>query len=196
MNIKEEFAKNAYEKIKQAIIKIDHTIINDIYALSFWFSHEDDELHYPTILFSYNTLSNFKNKIESASSENEAKWNFAYWLQKNFIQIGGEEDKHLANWFKASDYYYTEEENEAAEEDEDLFDEFMEKGEKFSQEFIAIMIETSRKIHEEGIIEKTFGKAIPLIIHELEYYDKPLNWTIEGNPKGLTQEFEDWVNNF
>ncbi|HBK70360.1 MAG TPA: hypothetical protein DDZ39_01665 [Flavobacteriaceae bacterium] len=191
--MKEEFYNQSFEKLKSAITNIDKSEIENIYALSFWFYNEDDELHFPTIILSYNTKSNFQKNIENASDENEAKWNFAYWLQNELEQIGGEDDKVLEKWFEKSKYYYSEEENELAEDDDDLFDKLCAKGEKFNKEFIELVVKMSSELHKNGIVKEIFGKSIPIIIHELEYYDKPVNWTKKGNPIETVKEFIDWV---
>jgi hypothetical protein len=193
--MKEKFHKQSLETLKSAISNIDKNEIDNIYALSFWFFKEDDELHFPTIIFGYNTESNFRTNIEKASGVNEAKWNFAYWLQNEIEQIGGENDKLLQEWFKESEYYYSEEENESAKDDDKLFDELCAKGEKFNNEFIELIIKISSELHSSGIVKDVFDKSVPIIIHELEYYDKHVDWTKKGNPNGTVTKFVDWVEN-
>ena len=56
-------------------------------------------------------------------------------------------------------------------------------------------MQISLALHNNGIIKEVFGKSIPIIIHELEYYDKPVNWTKKGNPTGIVNQFIDWVEN-
>ncbi len=191
--MKEIFYKKSFEKFQRAIKEIDKSLIENIYALSFWYYNEDDQFHFPTIILGYNTILNFQNNIENASCENEAKWNFAFWLQNEIEQIGGKEDEYLKMWFKTSKYYYTEKENKLAINDNNLFDKLCLKGEGFNKEFIELVIRISTALHSNGIIKKVFGKEIPIIIHKLEYYDQPINWTKKGNPKGIANEFIDWV---
>ena len=50
--MKKRFYNQSFEKLKSAIINIDKNEIKNIYALSFWFYNEDDELHFPTIILS------------------------------------------------------------------------------------------------------------------------------------------------
>ena len=38
-----------------------------------------------------------------------------------------------------------------------------------------------------------FLRPIPIIVHELEYYDQIASQTVEANPAGLAHEFADWV---
>jgi len=68
--MKETFHLQSFEKLKSAITNIDENEINNIYALSLWFFNEDDELHFPTIILSYNTTSNFQINIKNASDKN------------------------------------------------------------------------------------------------------------------------------
>ncbi len=189
MNAKEKFFRHAYNKLKTAIINIPDSKKEDIYALSFWYFTEDDDPRFPMITFSYNTISNVQSQIEKASNEAEAKWNYAFWLQNDLMVVGGEEDEFLAQWFEDSPYYYSDEEIDEADDDDDLFDELLELSEDFNYEFIEGVIDVTQKLFRENIIKKAFGKDIPVLIHELEYYDDPINWTIRANPEGLVDEF-------
>ncbi|MBA5794045.1 DUF4303 domain-containing protein [Flavobacterium sp. xlx-214] len=189
MSSKEKFFEFSYEKLKTAIETISSEDANDIYALSFYFYAEDDDGRYPTIEVSFNTNNQYKNEIENASSETEAKWNYAFWLQEEIERIGGEDDTFLAKWFKETPYYYSEIENEKAEDDDELFDKLLEKGEKFEEEFVEEILKIIQKLFTQRIIFNKFGKDIPILVHELEYYDKPINWTKKANKFELIKEF-------
>lgn len=186
----EKFRQSALHTAMAALQQIPHDEREDVYALSFWFTRDDDDSRYPKIIISYNTLSHFQKSIEKASDEKEAKWNYAFWLQEDIDMIGGDNDESLAAWFKGTPWYYTDEENESAEEDDDeLFDELIERGSAFNAAFINEIIDLTKSLFDEGFISSIFGKNIPVLIHELEYYDKPLSWTIAANPPGLADEF-------
>jgi hypothetical protein len=47
------------------------------------------------------------------------------------------------------------------------------------------------ELHRNGSIKEVFGKSIPVIINELEYYDKPVHWTKKGKPSGIVNEVTD-----
>lgn len=194
---KKIFTEKSYEKMKSAIQGIaNDEEVKDIYALSFWFYCDDDDERFPKITLGYNTLSNFKEEAYNADSKEEAKWNFAYWLQNEVETFGGENDKLLSNWFAKTPYFYTEEENERAmEEDEDLYEKILKKGEKFRKEFINETISIAKQLFDNKVIEKTFGKDIPIIIHELEYYDEPIRWTKKANSAKLIKEFLQFCDN-
>ncbi|NDV96062.1 hypothetical protein D0T84_14235 [Dysgonomonas sp. 521] len=167
----------------------------DIYALSFWKDNSEDDPRYPCITVSYNTYKNMDMEKDHASNEREAKWNFAYWLQNDLLTIGGEEDKDLADWFSSENLYYTDEQLEDAEDDEKKWDKLAVLDENMQALFMDVIIDISRRLHQDGIIKKKFGKDIPVIIHELEYYDLPVGWTEAGNPEEVIAEFVEWYEN-
>ena len=67
-------------------------------------------------------------------------------------------------------------------------------GAAFCAEFIETVINTMRQLFADGTIAGAFGRDIPAIIHELEYYAAPNSWTKHANPKGLANEFLAWAN--
>lgn len=193
MSEKELFASKSYEKMRMAINGILDADRKDIYALPFWYFNDDDDVRYPKIVIGYNTNGHYEASVRSASSRDEAKWNFAFWLQNELVEIGGLEDPLLDAWFKESPYHYSDEQNEEAGEDDELFNELLEGGGQFDDEFIEEIISMTQRLFREGVIRQVFGKDIPVLIHELEYYDAPVNWTLKANPKGLVDEFVEWV---
>lgn len=193
MTAKEVFVTNVYEKISSALNDIPVSDRADIYAISFWHDIDEDDLRYQRIMVGYNTLSNFQGRIKSASSESEAKWNFAFWLQNVLTEVGGVDEPLLSAWFAESPYYFSDEENEASCDDDELFDELGEKGAQFEDEFMGEIITATQRLFREGVISQVFGRDIPVLIHELEYYDAPAGWTLRANPPGLADEFLEWV---
>jgi hypothetical protein len=199
MSIIQSFEGKIYKKLRDTIGGFDNDQLSDIYAISFFKSNADDDLRRPMITIGYNTKSRWISCTPKAGQEpawpiasdsDEAKWNFAFWLQNEDLVIGGHEYNPVERWVRQLPFYYTD-----AQEDSD-FDKALELGEKIQEKFMNIVIAHSQKLHQEGIITGKFGTEIPIIIHELEYYDKPLNWTRQGNPTGLAKEFEVWVEGF
>lgn len=189
MKSKDIFLAHSYEKLAKAISNIPEEVAADVYVLSFFYYAEDDDARFPCIEVSYNTHAQYRQQTAHAAHETEAKWNYAFWLQDTIEKIGGSSDELLNNWFRASPYYYSEEENMAAEEDDALFDRLLELGENFETDFIEHIISLTRRLFKEHVIEKKFEKDIPVIIHELEYYDQPIGWTQKANKPGLIEEF-------
>ena len=194
MGHKEKFVETSFNKAVGAIKGIDIETAKDIYALSFYYYFEEDEGRYAAVSISFNTISNFEANIASASGEREAKWNFAFWLQDEIGHIGGMEDKLLAEWFKETPFYYSQVDSEKAIDDDDLFEDILDKDAGFEEIFINEIIAVIKRLFNENIIRDKFGKDIPVLLHELEYFDRPLFRTIKSNPPGLVDEFATWIN--
>ncbi len=194
--MKQKFIESSFDKLKLALENISDTDTSDIYAVSFLYQNEDDDPRFPTITVSYNTNENFKESIQDASDESEARWNYAYWLQNEIESVGGKNDEVLNSWFLQTPYFYSDEDDERASNDESLFNIIMEKGSKFNDEFIDVVINLTKRLFSEKVILRKFGKEIPILVHELEIYDKPISWTLRSNPEGIVDEYLEWTNSF
>lgn len=193
MPAKQTFIAKSYEKIRSTLNAIPAAERAEIYALSFWHDVDEDDLRFQKITIGYNTYGNLQGNVGLASSESEAKWNFAFWLQNELTEIGGVDDPLLKAWFAETPYYFSDEEDEASQEDDALFDELGEKSGNFESEFLEGVIAMTQRLFNEGVIKQVFGKDIPVLIHELEYYDAPADWTSRANPQGLADEFVAWI---
>lgn len=190
MDSKTKAASIAYHMLERAISEIDNSETPDIYVLSFYIYDIEDDPRLPTLTLGYNTYSNYEDEISNASGKDEAKWNYAFWLQ-NELSIVGESGTQSAaaitSWINDLGLLYSDE-----DEQED-FDQCLEQGESITKHFIELAIELAQKLHASGLIQKKFKQAIPIFIHELEYYDEIVRQTQRANPPGLTQEFLSWV---
>ena len=188
------FTEKSYEKLKNAIQEIaNEEDKKEVYALSFCCTCDDDDLRFPKITLGYNTLSNVKEESYNATSKEDAKWNFDYWLQTEVETVGGKKDKLLKQWFAKTPYFYSDEENDRAiEEDEELY-ELLKKGDKFGKDFIKEVIALAKRLLDDGEVEKVFGRNIPIIIHQRDFEDTPISWTKKANPAKLIKEsLEHW----
>ncbi|WP_010250414.1 hypothetical protein [Myroides injenensis] len=182
-----------FKKVEKAIAKMSKQNVKDIYAISFWKSNVDDDPRCPIISISYNTYSQIEEEKDNASSEQEAKWNFAFWLQDEITMLGGE-DKVLRQYLKEEGYFYTLNEQSKAEKlkdkgDNTAYNEISMKDDKIQSSFMEIIIRIAKEIQKSDLIKEKIGKELPIIIHELEYYDLPLEWTKKANPPQLIEEF-------
>ncbi|MDR0228166.1 MAG: hypothetical protein LBI72_03790 [Flavobacteriaceae bacterium] len=182
-----------FKKVERAITTIANDNIEDIYALSFWKDNEDDDPRCPVIYISYNTESQVIAEQNNASDTMEAKWNFAFWLQNEVETLGGE-DNTLFQFIKELGWYYTDDEQDEAEDLEDEGDDtaykaICAKDEQIQEAFMEVIISIVQELHQSNLIKEKLGKDIPVIIHELEYYDLPLSWTKQANPHHLVEEF-------
>jgi hypothetical protein len=185
-----DFEQFSYKRISAALADIDTSAVPDIYALSFFIFDSDDDPRYPILQLGYNTLKHAAGCTPSASSAEEAKWNFAFWLQNELAFIGEPETESaqlLEALLKARGLWYSDEDEEAD------FDRCMRIGSDITACFVDACVRIARALHENGVIEQQFSRPTPVVVHELEYYDQIAVQTRSANPPGLAKEFEDWI---
>jgi hypothetical protein len=158
--------------------------------LSFFIFDQDDDPRYPMLQLGYNTLTHWKESTPSASSAEEAKWNFAFWPQNELKFIGEPETEGgqlLEEVLKARGLWYSDDDEDAD------FDRCMRIGSDMTAYFVDACVRIARALHDNGVIEQYFSRPIPIVVHGLEYYDKIAVQTRSANPPGLAKEFEDWI---
>jgi len=188
-----DFEKFACTEISNALAGIDAAAVPDIYALSFFVDDVDGDPRYPWLQLGYNTRAQVAASTASAASDAaEAKWNFAFWLQNELAFIGepGTAGRQLLEQaLKAEGLWYSDEE-EAGD-----FERCMQVADRITAYFVDACVRIAQALHASGAIEARFGHPVPIIVHELEYYDQIAMQTAAANPPGLAQEFVDWVVN-
>jgi hypothetical protein len=196
-----ELAEHIRTRIRSALEAIPHEDRADIYAVSLWVSDLDDDPRRPTITVGYNTECQVagctpgpgqRPERPAASDPAEARWNFAFWLQNSVAVIGSEDgDPRGAElreaWARQRGFWYSEE-----EQARDL-DAALEKVQPLTGEFVEIVAGVVQGLHRSGEIVRVFGRAIPVLIHELEYYDEIARQNEAANPPGVVDEFARWV---
>lgn len=151
----------------------------DIYAISLFVYDEDDNPCKPTVTLGYNTEAVYESEIENAWDAEEARWNYAFWLQNDEMVFGIDETEAVVKkWILENGLPYSE---DAEFEDEEY--------EAVTKAFVAVLVDIVKDLHASGFIKDTFGKPIPILIHELEYYDEIAEQNIEANGEELVKEF-------
>lgn len=162
------------EKMEQAINSWN---TKDIYALSLFLQDEEDDPLKPTITFGYNTEEQYQKSL-SETDELEARWNFAFWLQNSeFIFGEGDTAIDIKQWMDTHGFLAY---------GDDLSDE---QYEELTNQFVGELIDLVKNFHEEGILTRKFGQELPIIIHELEYYDEIAEQNKKANGAYLPDEF-------
>lgn len=185
----DNFEKLAFSDVFTALKEIEAAITPDIYVLSFYIFDIDDDPRRPVLQLGYNTRTQVAECTPSSSAQ-EAKWNFAFWLQNELKIIGEpgtEGGQLLEDTFKAKGLWYSDEDEEAD------YDRCTELGNEMTAYFVDACVRIAHALHTSGVIQQQFPDAIPIVVHELEYYDQIALQTRLANPPGLTQEFEDWI---
>lgn len=170
-------------EIKRTITSWDKS---DIYAISLFVYDEGDNPCHPTFTLGYNTNQHFKNEISNASSEQEAKWNYAFWPQHTELYFGmGESQKYVKEWLADNHFPYISSQDMFSK-NADVDDVVLEK---ITEAFVNVLVEVVKELHDSGFIVEEFGKSIPILIHELECYDTIAQQNLRANPSEIVEEF-------
>lgn len=177
------------EVLTQSIISnIKEWVDDDIYAISLFVSNQEDNPCRPTVTLGYNTETQVQNEISNADDEREARWNYAFWLQNEFVCFGQDETLNdIIKWLEDNQLPNYEDDDVAWDNDA-TYDEV----EVVTKKFVMELIDVVKEIHQTGILKKKYGKEIPIIIHELEYYDEIAEQNIEANGRNILADFVDF----
>ncbi len=69
---------------------------------------------------------------------------------------------------------------------------YIGKGPEGVFDFVKMLSEIIKDLHECGFIVEVFGKSIPIIIHDLEYSWYMVDATEEANPKEIISDFKQY----
>lgn len=177
----------------QAITSISAAEAADIYVISFLIDNERDDPRQPTLTIGYNTEAQFRSTIADASDEAEARWNYAFWLQNELTIIGdltrdpdGAAARH--QWISELGLWYDE-----PTHPEDWMTTVGPTAALIEANLNQACVQLARDLHNDGVITSAIGKPVPVILHELEYYEGIARRTEAANPPGLADDFTIWV---
>ncbi|MFJ9381088.1 hypothetical protein [Streptomyces sp. NPDC101455] len=178
---------------ESALTSIPAAEASDIYVVSFFIDNEDDDPRQPTLTIGYNTESQFQLSIPAASDEAEARWNYAFWLQNELTVIGdraADPDGAMARqaWITELGLWY-----EPPTNPDDWLTIVGPIAAQIEGSFNQACVRLALGLHTTGLIEKAVGRSVPVILHELEYYEGIARRTQAANPSGLADEFTAWV---
>lgn len=140
-----------------------------IYAISLYVFNEEDDPHRPVAVLGYNTQEQVERSLPLASDGQEARWNYAFWLQNEELCFGrGDTEELVRQWIAGQ---AVEDEGELAEAFED------------------VLAEAVRELHTSGVLRDRQGRDIPILIHGLEYYEHTARLNLEANLGALDRDF-------
>ncbi|MGI5478758.1 hypothetical protein [Streptomyces lavendofoliae] len=181
--------------VERALASIPAADAPDIYALSFLIDNEHDDPRQPTLTIGYNTETQARRTVQDASGLAEARWNYAFWIQNELTVVGDRTSDPVGatarqKWISDLGLWYAE--------PTDLVDWDSVIGPLATQieaHFSQTCCRLGRTLHTTGVIERSVGRTVPVIVHELEYYEAIALQTEAANPPGLALEFTSWVRN-
>lgn len=165
---------------------------NGIYAISFFvYSNEAYIYNGYSNVTEFSVSYNTERDCIGADEFSEERWNYAFWRQDETPVIkadnGNEGMKILFSWYKENGI-----KNIGYEDPRSCYDSKMRyigKGPIGCYELLSQITAVAKKLQESGFIREQFGKAIPIIIHDLEYPWYMIEATKEANPNGEADTF-------
>jgi hypothetical protein len=182
------------ERVAAALAAVPSTARSDVYAVSLFVHDEDDEPEQPTLTVGTNTEGQVQLALAGESAgwalptdEAEARWNFAFWQQNELtVLCDSQRDpdgEALRNeWIAATGW--------TVDWDADDADE---AADKITSGFVDVCVQLAQRLHSSGEVERLFGRSIPVIVHELEYYDEIAEQNLRANPAGLADGLVNWI---
>ena len=161
----------------------------NIYSISFFVYDYDDNPCKPTVSLSYNTEEEVRKNLKYFD-ESEARWNYACWSQNVAAQFGYDKDSSelVRDWILENNLPYKENYNPY-----DTTKDCVEFLQEITNGFVEILIEVVKEIHKENILIRKFKRSIPILIHELEYYDAIGKQNIDANGEELVKDFTAYI---
>lgn len=176
--------------IESGLQSIPETERESIYVVSLFIYDDEDDPRQPTLTLGYNTVEQWRSNVDSASSSAEAKWNYAFWLQNTlatFGEGGTPSGETIRSWIRALWLWYSD------EDEQDNFERCMRFAQQITDRFVSACCDAVAALHADGVVVRLFGRSIPLLVHELEYYDQIATQNELANPPGLCAEFVSWI---
>jgi hypothetical protein len=194
----------------EAVTSIPASKAHDAYVVSFLVYDEEDDPRRPTLTIGYDTQTRVQQVLAArpgsalllgggAVDPAEARWNYAFWLQDELAVIGDSIRDPVGaqlrdQWIKDSGLWY--EEPEAAPVDApDAWDAVEPMADQITQRFVQACVQLANQLHADGLIGKVFGRSVPVLVHEVEYYDAIADQAEAANPPGVAADFVAWVRN-
>jgi len=180
-----DLIEHVYSGAARALRAIPADERADIYVVSFFVYDEQDDRRKPTVTVGFNTEAD----VAASGAGEESRWNYAFWSQ-NQLAIICDTDADPAGaelreaWAKQEGLWYE------LGPDEDAI--FNERGEPLAKGFVELLVAVVQRLHQ-GDVERIFGRPIPVLIHELEYYDEIADQNLAANPPTVVPDgFVRW----
>jgi hypothetical protein len=204
------FQDHLLQVATQAVTSISASAAHDVYVVSFLVYDEDDDPRRPTLTIGYNTQTQVQQVLAAQpgsellpagapTDEAEARWNYAFWLQNELVVIGDSTRDPVGaqlrdQWIKDSGLWF-DEPKAAPVDAPDAWDAVEPMADQITQRFVQACVQLANQLHADGLIQKSFGRSVPALVHEVEYYDAIADQAEAANPPGVAADFATWVRN-
>jgi hypothetical protein len=182
------FSDHVWTETVTALSAVPDRDRSDTYVVSFFVYDEEDDPRRPVLTVGTNTESQV-GRARRDTDEEEARWNYAFWLQNQLASIGDASTDPIGaalrtDWLRSLGLWF---------DDNDESDAAYATASRITEAFVELCIQAVQGLHREHLIIDTFGRQLPVLIHELEYYDKIVEQNLLANPHELVEGLANWV---
>lgn len=168
------FVAHVRDRVRSSLLSISPGDRPEIYAVSLYIDEQADMTGGPLVTVGYNTERSVQAAVADGAPDDEARWNYAYWLQNELGTIADPDSDPAsvelhAGW-RASLGFAPGQDYHWRDLDRALKD---------------LLVSAVQDLHARGIVTRALGRPVPLIVHELEYSDETLDDCDRANPPGL-----------
>lgn len=194
-----DFLQHLRSGCVEALRSLPADVRSDTYAVSLFVYDEEDDPWRPTVTVDVNTESRVNFALNASDDERpspywvpsspaEARWNYAFWRQDPIAVLADATSDPAGatlreQWLRDSGQWVDEIDEEAWE------------NQQVTSSFVDMLVAIAQDMHASGLIAELFAESIPVLIHELEYYDEIARQCESANPDGQAATFAAWVRN-
>jgi hypothetical protein len=172
------------DRLRAAFLDAAIPVGEEVYGAYILLHNEDDHPARPT----FRIVSNSESRLaaEPGADPDEARWDYAWWtvaLDQPVALLGGSTDpetmKRLRAWL--ADGGLGDEPDHSTPE----WQTWSERGDELSADLARLCARIARTLHDDGTVEKAFGRPIPIIVSAFGPDDDIIDNTRTANPPGL-----------
>jgi hypothetical protein len=180
------FSQHAHDQVQAVIKAIPTDVAADVYVVELFLNVEEIDGRFPFIRVSWNTNEHLaRTKARYGEAFGQREGDDQYFLAFAVAEIGErakdpEGAKLRRRWIEEDlKAWYSDEEqkrdpDDAIERDAKIWDHVRE-----------LAVEIASQLHSSGLIERTFGKPVPVFIDSFESYDPIAEMNHKANPPEL-----------
>ncbi len=175
---KTELARHVYERLARELQSAgrqarDYPELTP-YMVSILVYDVDDDPSLPSIAIALEYPPEEEDERAQWAASGELQWNYAALSQSSVAEMGhGKDDPDTQRLIA------------------ELF-----AGEPVTGRtalFVAQLVLAVQQVHRNQLTEAAFGTPVPLLIHELEYYQEIARQNVQANGIEITRDFVNWI---
>ncbi|GLY72359.1 hypothetical protein [Actinoallomurus iriomotensis] len=187
------FRQHMEDAVARALEKFPVESAPDIYTVTFRIDSVDQDPRFPYVAIGYNTETEVARLLVPPNPPDpwEIRWSYAYFPPTGLegVHIAGHDPDRDARGSALHRAEAAEQGLWYEETDELSEQERSERGERLDALFHELCVDLARRLHAEGLIVRTLGRPLPVILYDMFEPDEMFALTEAANPAELIADF-------